>query len=75
MMKMEIRPASKGSNGEGDGILSESELVEMQKAWSVTHAKRNTQLQQWDYVSTYLHLQHLVLMVHPGSLSLKKQVQ
>lgn len=44
MMKMEIRPTSKGSNGEGDSTLSESELVEMETAWSVMHAKGNTRL-------------------------------
>lgn len=39
MMKMEIRPASKGSSGEGEGTMSGSELVEIQRAWSVKHAK------------------------------------
>lgn len=43
MMKMEIRPASKGSSGEGEGTLSESKLVEMQTTWSVRHAIGNTQ--------------------------------
>lgn len=31
---MEIRPANKGSSGEGEGTMSESEWVEIQTAWS-----------------------------------------
>lgn len=72
-MKMEIRPASKGSSGEGV-TMSKSKLVEIQRAWSVTRAKENTQLQHQDHDSTYLHLLHLVLMIRPGPLSSKKQI-
>lgn len=73
MMKMEIRPASKGSNGEGEGTLSESELVEKQTAWCVMHAIENSQLQHRDYDSTHVPSSPTSSSDGPSWLSLPKE--